>query len=125
MTESGHKVKASRITWIARIIGLVAAGTFLSLIVVELIRGWYLSPETSINIAVIFFEFIAIAGIVISWWRQLLAGIFLIVASAGLSFNVILYAEPNYLIAWLIIGFPYLVSSMLFFVSWKHAKQIS
>jgi len=113
--------------WVARVIGLIAICVFLTLLVVEVIlQGLFESPEpvNEIFYIVILLECLALAGIIISWWRERLAGILLAVACAGLTIRIV-YAEDSHLLAWLIIGFPYLVASVLLLVSWRLSSQTS
>ena len=125
MAESRQHSLANRMKWAARVIGLIAVVAFLALLIEEIIReGWYTSPEpVNVNAAVILFECIALAGTIISWWRELLAVILLVVACEGLSIQIGLFTEHSYFLAWFMISFPYLVAAMLLFYSWRLSRR--
>jgi len=70
------------------------------------------------------FGAIALAGCIISWWRERLAGILLILTAIGFGIHIGIYAGRNHFIAWLMVGFPYLVAATLLFYSWWLSRQL-
>jgi len=60
---------------------------------------------------------VALAGCVIIWWRDLPASILLVVTSAGLGVHIGIFAGRNHFMVWSILGLPYLIASMLLFIS--------
>jgi len=61
---------------------------------------------------------IALAGSILSWWREQLAVVLLILASIGFGIHIGIFAGHNHLLAWSMIGLPYLVAAALLFESW-------
>ena len=66
---------------------------------------------------------IALAACVVSWWRERLAAILLIGAAVGLGIHIGVYAGHNHLLAWSMLGLPYLVAGLLLLGSWRLSNQ--
>jgi len=62
---------------------------------------------------------VALAGCVLSWWRDRLSGILLVVTSAGLGAHIGIFAGHNHVMAWAILGLPYLVAGGLLLCAWR------
>ncbi len=60
---------------------------------------------------------LALAGCIASWWRERLAGVLLVLVSAGLGIHIGVYAGRNHFLVWLMLGLPYLVAGVLFLIS--------
>ena len=56
---------------------------------------------------------VALTGCVLSWWRDLPAGILLVLTSAGLGAHIGAFAGRNHILVWLMLGLPYLVAGIL------------
>ena len=117
---------AKRMKWSARVIGLVAAGFFLIFLIgegiSEIIDEGLAAVETA-GILLAVLQALALAGTIISWRRERLAGVLLVAASVGLGVHIGVYAGRNHFLAWLAIGLPYLVAGGLFFCSrWLSAR---
>ena len=108
---------------VARIIGFVAAGFFLSLIVGEFRKQGGEVTTVEAGLAVMSGG-IAITGCVISWWRERLAGILLVSASAVwgiVQYNVLGIHNAT---VWAGYGMPYLIAGVLFFRSLQLSGEI-
>jgi len=66
---------------------------------------------------------VALAGCVMSWRRDLLASILLVATSAGLGVHIGIYAGRNQIMAWSILGLPYLVAGVLLINAWRLSKH--
>ncbi|TES85601.1 hypothetical protein E3J95_04050 [Candidatus Aerophobetes bacterium] len=66
---------------------------------------------------------VALAGCVMSWWRDLLASILLVATSAGLGVHIGIFAGRNHFMAWSILGLPYLVAGALLINAWRLSKH--
>ena len=108
---------------VARIIGFVAAGFFLSLIVGEFRKQGGEVTTLEAGLAVMSGG-IAITGCVISWWREKLAGILLVFTSVvwGIVQYTVLGIHDSTI--WAAYGLPYLIAGMLFFRSWQLSGEI-
>ena len=121
---------ARRMRWAARIIGLIAAGFILFMLigsaVDEVLTGaWETTSQTDIiqGSLIGVLGAIGLAGCIISWWRERLASILLVLTAIGFGIHIGLCAGRNHFLAWLMVGFPYLIASVLLFISWQLSKR--
>ncbi len=69
---------------------------------------------------------IGLAGCIVSWWRERLAAVLLVLTASGYGVHIGVYAERNHFLVWSIVGFPYLAAALLFFYSgWLSRKTSS
>jgi hypothetical protein len=121
---------AKRLRWTGRVIGLVAAGfllvMFIGEAVAEVIDGG-LEPinqaDLVAGILIGVLGAIALAGCIVSWWRERLAGILLILVAVGFGIHIGVYAGRNHFLAWLMIGLPYLIAGALLLTSWRLSRK--
>lgn len=112
--------------WAARIIGLVMAGFFLVVLIGETVGEILDEGREAIETAGILLgilQGLALLGTIVSWWRERLASILLAAASIGLGIHIAEYAGRNHFLAWLAVGLPYLVASILFLISSRLSRQ--
>ena len=120
---------AKRMRWTARIIGLLAAGFCLlmmigSTVAEVLAEGWKpINTDTVVGILIGVLGAIALAGCIVSWWRERLASILLVLTAVGFGIHIGLWAGRNHFLVWLMMGFPYLIASVLFFNSWLLSRK--
>lgn len=105
-----------------RIIGLVFAGFFLIFLIGEAIsealaENWQVTIEVE-GVSLGILIAIALAVSILSWWRERLAGILLILVSIGLGIHIGICAGSNHFLAWSIVGLPYLVAGGLLISAW-------
>ena len=127
MSEMRQQPLARRMKWAGRLIGLVAAGFFLVFLVGEAISEVLDEGREPLEIAGILLgllQGLALVGVIVSWWRERLAGMLLAAASIGLGIHIGVYAGHNHFLAWLMVGLPYLVASVLLLISWRLSRQI-
>ena len=130
MLESKQYRLAKRMRWAARIIGLLAAVLCLFMLtastIAEVIAGdWETTSQTDIiqGSLIGVLGAIGLAGCIVSWWRERLASILLVLTAIGFGIHIGLCAGRNHFLAWLMVGFPYLIASVLFFISWRLSKK--
>lgn len=126
MSESRQYRLARRMKWAARVIGLVMAGFFLVFLIGEAVGEFLDESREVVETAGILLGVLlglALLGTIISWWRERLASILLAIASIGLGVHIAMYAGRNHFLAWLMIGLPYLVASILFLISSRLSRQ--
>ncbi|MBU4314042.1 MAG: hypothetical protein KJ821_04535 [Actinobacteria bacterium] len=114
---------AKRIRWAARVIG-ITAGAFwvISLIASSIaefgtpvpIEGFILAGLVAINVI----------GIITAWWKEKIGGIIIVTAAASLCTFSYIEAGHNKILALLISGFPFLISGILFLISWWRSKKV-
>jgi len=130
MLESKQYLLAKRMRWAARIIGLLAAGLCLFMLtastIAEVIAGdWETTSQTDIiqGSLIGVLGAIGLAGCIVSWWRERLASILLVLTAVGFGIHIGLVAGRNHFLVWLMMGFPYLIASVLLFNSWLLSRK--
>ena len=120
MLESKKYRLAKRMRWAARVIGLLGAGFLLVMLIgaaVDEFTAEGLEPVETAGILLGVLGGLALAGSIVSWWRERLAGILLVLVSAGLGIHIGVYAGRNHFLVWLMLGLPYFVAGVLFLIS--------
>ena len=116
---------AKRMRLAARVIGLGAAGFLLFMLIgaalTEGISQDIVEAIQGISLGVL--GLVALAGCVVSWWRERLASILLVSTAAGLGIHIGVCAGHNHFLAWLMVGLPYLVAGVLLFNSWRLSRK--
>jgi len=130
MLESKQYRLAKRMRWAARIIGLLAAGFCLLMLigstVAEVLTGaWATTSQTDIiqGSLIGVLGAIGLGGSIVSWWRERLASILLVLTAIGFGVHIGICAGRNHFLAWLMMGFPYLIASVLLFNSWLLSRK--
>jgi hypothetical protein len=127
MLESRRYRLAKWMRWLARVIGLIAATMCLVILIGEaVVEDWEATNQADMIAGILIgvFGAIALAGCIISWWRERLAVILLVLTAIGFGIHISIYAGRNHFIAWLMVGFPYLVAAGLLFYSWRLSRQL-
>ena len=124
-SEQYRIVKLMRLA--ARIIGFGAAGFFLTFLIGEGIAefaatGWEAIEIEGVLLVVI--VGIALAGCLLSWWREQLAGILLVSSAIAMGIHIGIVAQRNELLVWSMVGLPYLIAGVLFLNSWRLSRKI-
>jgi len=130
MLESKKHRLAKRMRWAARIIGLLAAVFCLFMLIGEAVDGiltgaWKTTSQTDLiqGSLIGVLGAIALAGCIVSWWRERLAAILLVLTAVGFGIHIGLCAGRNHFLAWLMVGFPYLIAGVLLFVAWRLSQK--
>lgn len=121
MSDNKQHRLARRARLIGRVIGLVAAGFALVFLVAQAIGGAITEDSAGDAIAGVLLAIliaIALAGCILSWWRERLAAILLVLVAIGLGIHIGVYAGRNHFLAWSIIGLPYLTAGGLLLYAW-------
>jgi hypothetical protein len=122
MLESERYRLARLSRWAARAIGTIAAVFFvLMLIGSALSEG--LGPVTTESVTLVLLVAVALAGCAVSWWRDMTAGVLLILTSIGFAVHIGCFAGHGHALAWSIIGLPYLVAGVLILSAWWLSRQ--
>jgi len=121
MIENRQNRRIKRMRLAARIIALGAAGFFL----VALIGSAFAEddPFTTEGMLLVLIVGIALAGGILSWWREWLAGILLVVAALAIGAHIAAFAGRNHILVWLALGLPYLVAGGLFLKCWRDSRE--
>lgn len=129
MLESRQYRLVNRMRLAARIIGFGAVGFFLTLHIgwasaEYLAKGWEIITTEFILISVI--GAIALAGCIVSWGRERVAGILLIVSAVLCATNIppVPPLIPYDVRVWLIVGLPRLVAGVLFLNAWRLSREL-
>ncbi len=122
MSQSGRHRLAKPMRWTARAIALAGALFFLTMLIgPDTTDGS--EPITTEGVVLGVPGVIALAACVVSWWRERLAGILLILAAVGEGVHIGVYAGRNHFLVWLVVGFPYLVAGVLFLISRRLSRK--
>jgi len=111
---------AKRMRWAARIICLIVTVFGATMLIGEAVTEFISQGFVTTSIEgglLVMIGLVALAGCVIIWWRDLPASILLVVTSAGLGVHIGIFAGRNHFMVWSILGLPYLIASMLLFIS--------
>jgi hypothetical protein len=114
------------INWVARIVGLIILATFLVIIIGDAVDTIQQGNEFGIeSLYIITPIVIALAGYILAWWRKIIGGSLLILAS--IIFGILIpvaawqHQSPTSdfrpLEGWLILGLPLLIIGGLFLIS--------
>ncbi len=123
MAGSNENRLAKRMRWAARAIGLVAAMFFVVMLIGSAVSEG-VGPMTIASSTLVLIGAVALAGCIASWWRDSLAGILLVLTSIGLGVHIGCFAGRNHVLAWSMVGLPYLVAGILILSSWRLSKKI-
>jgi hypothetical protein len=112
--------------WVARIISLIitvfGAIMLVGETVSELVSGGFTAPSLEGSLLVII-GVVALAGCILSWLRDLPAGILLVATSAGLGAHIGFCAGRYHLLVWSMLGLPYLVAGVLMLLAWRLSRH--
>jgi hypothetical protein len=119
---------ARAMTLAGRIIGLIVA-IFMAIMVIGSAAGEIIEDEPipfdveGVTLGII--TIVALAGCILSWWRERLAGILLVLVAIGLAIHIGICAGRNHILAWTTLGLPYLIAGGLLFGSWRLSRNAS
>ena len=125
--SAGNRNRVARgMRWAARIVCLIITvfgGTMLiGEGVSEFLSHGFVTTSIEGTLLVMI-GIVALVGCILSWRRDLIAGILLVVTSAGLGMHISLFAARNHFVAWSMLGLPYLIAGLLLFSAWQLSKQ--
>ena len=120
--ESKQYYLAKWLRWAGRVIGLVAAVFYLVMLVTPAIFDLLAGDGEAVSILLAVLVGVALAGAILSWWREWPGGILLVLASIGLGILIAVYAGRDHVLAWFRLGLPYLVAAILLFTSRRLAR---
>lgn len=125
MSATSQQNLANGMTWAARVIGLGATAFLLLAWLLQMV--WRASFWAS-DILYLIYLGIALAGCIVSWWRQWLAGTLLVLVSFVLGSSLGLLSPWGIatLVAWSPqLGLPFFVAGVLFLLSWWLTRKAS
>ena len=113
---------AKHMRWAARTIAIVATVFFVGMLIGSAVSEG-VGPMTIESSTLALLGAVALAACIASWWRDITAGILLVLTSIGSGVHIGHFAGHNHILAWSIIGLPYLVASILILSSWRLLRQ--
>ena len=124
--NTGKQRLVKLIRWIGRIICLVITvfgGTVLiGEAASEIFSRGFQIPSLEGSLLVLI-GIVALIGCILSWWKDFVASILLIVTSVGLGIHIGMFAGRNHCLVWLMLGAPYLIAGLLLFIAWRLSMQ--
>ena len=125
MSATSRQCLAKWMTWAARVIVL---GTTAFLLLAWLLQMVWRTVLWASDILYLIYLGIALAGCIVSWWRQRLAGTLLLLVSLvlGSSLGLLSPWGTAVLIAWTWwLGLPFLIAGILVILSWWISRKNS
>ncbi len=122
-TPKTNKRVAISIHWIARILGIIVGSFWVMSLVSSTIMEWGtpISMEGFILAGLIAAN---AAGVITAWWKEKIGGIIVIIVAVSLCIFAYIDAGHHKIIAVLSSGFPFLISGILFIISWWLLKKV-
>lgn len=117
---------AKRMRWAARIICLIVTVFGATMLIGEAVTEFLSQGFVTTSIEgglLVMIGLVALAGCVMSWWRDLLGSILLVVTSAGLGVHIGIFAGRNHFIVWSMLGLPYLIAGVLLINAWRLSRD--
>ena len=119
-----RKKMAGRLRLAGRVVGFTMIGLggtmLIGAAVTEFSEGFAQTEPAGFILAAI--GAVALAGMILSFWRERIGGILLLACSAALGAHIANFAGRNHLLAWATVGLPFLVSGVLFVNAWRISK---
>jgi hypothetical protein len=117
--------RAGRLRLAARIIGIGMTVFGGAMLIGEAVGALLGGGSTPIELAGILLVVgaVALAGIILSFRYEKLGGILLVVCSGALGAHIAVYASRNHVLAWAMVGLPYLVAGVLFLQAWRLSRE--
>ena len=91
-------------------------------------RGWAVITEATPSdpgVLLVIIGAVALAGCILSFWRERAAGIMLVAVAGALAAHIAVFAGRNHLLAWSMLGLPYLIAGILFLNSWRLSQELA
>lgn len=91
-------------------------------------KGWAVITEATPSdpgVLLLIIGAVALAGCILSFWRERAAGIMLVAVAGALAAHIAVFAGRNHLLAWSMLGLPYLVAGILFLNSWRLSQELA
>ena len=126
MKEPKQELKIKRVKLAGRIIASAAAFFLLIFLVGGAVEELFAEDAEGLNVEGItlgLLGLVAVAGCIIAFRRERLGGIILILAALGFGVHIAFAAGRNHFLAWLIVGFPYLLAGVLFLYVWRLERK--
>lgn len=109
---------AKGMRWTGRIVASISVIWFLTVVIVAISVAtrrpfdipFTFNLETTTFIGL---ELVGLAGLILTWRKEVVASGLLIIASVGLGINMFVDYQPSDFLAWTVIGLPYLIGSIL------------
>ena len=121
--DGHHSNLIKLLRWAGRIIASIAAIWFVLMLIGSAITEG-VGPMPIESGTLVLIGVVGLAGCIASWWRDMTAGILLVLTSIGLDVHIGCFAGHSHVLAWSIIGLPYLVAGVLLLYSRWLSKQV-
>ena len=131
--ETNQKRLAKVLRIIARVIGVIITVFFLAMLIgegVQSIEEEGFSGITAESLYILVPVIIALAALIISWWREFIGGVLLVLAYLLLSFAPSVHSlfygeEPQFYIGMFFFVLPFLAAGVLFIVASRLSRRSS
>jgi hypothetical protein len=113
---------AKPMRWAARVIALILTIFGATMLIGAAVSDFLSQGSVTTSLegtTLVLIGLVALAGFVLSWWKDLPSGILLVATSVGLGIHIGICAGHNHIMAWAILGLPYLVAGVLLLYAWR------
>ncbi len=115
------------IHWTARVLGSVSGAFWVLALtlstIVEYKKGVEPTPEAKLEGTILgFLVAIVVIGVIIAWFREGIGGFITVIGAIALSIFAYISAGHNKIFAMLTSGIPFLITGILFLISWWRTK---
>jgi hypothetical protein len=117
---------AKPMRWAARVIALILTIFGATMLIGAAISDFLSQGSVTTSLegsTLVLIGLVALAGLVLSWWKDLPSGILLVATSVGLGIHIGICAGHNHIMAWAILGLPYLVAGVLLLYAWRLSRH--
>jgi len=119
----GQKYRIDRLLrWTGQAISAIGAVFFVGMLIGSAASEG-IGPMTIETGTLVLLGVAALAGFIVSWWQDMAAGMLLVSTSIGLGVHIGCFAGHNHVLAWSIIGLPYLVAGVLVLSARRLSQQ--
>lgn len=118
------KMRRSRLT--GRVIGFLASGMMLFMLIGSFIEEVTDSGEP-LELAGILIALLGITGLaatILSYKNLKISSILIALVGLGIGAHIAAYAGRNHFVVWLVTGFPFIISAILFYYSYKVSARL-
>ena len=89
----------------------------------EYLKEGFVLPELAgVLLAVV--GVVSLAGMILTFWRERIGGIILVSVAAALGAHIANFAGRNHMLAWSMVGLPFLVAGILFLNAWRLSREL-
>jgi hypothetical protein len=87
------------------------------------LKGGFAPPELA-GVLLVVIGAAALAGMILTFWRERIGGIILVSVAAALGVHIANFAGSGQAQVWSMVGLPFLVAGVLFLNAWRISREV-